>query len=214
MVIQLQTSFIPRKPSTFAGGAPEARRPAYLFFVSALVVFLLSAVLSLGVFLYRAYLVRAVSAMDTTLAAARKSFEPEFIDEAARLSSRIEAVKKLFALHRAPSLIFEMLEKKTLEAVRWRDFSLEAAEGGAATLSLTGEAKSFNAVALQSDVFGAEPLFQDPVFSNFTLSEKGNVVFDFKTGVNDALLRYRETVIASESLEDEAIDAPAEEFEL
>lgn len=203
MVIQLHTSFIPKRPQVLAPESGAARKPANLYAISALVLFLLSAALSGAVFAYRVYLVRAISAMDLSLAAARKSFEPEFINEASRLHARIEAAKQLFAQHRAPSLIFDLLEKKTLESVRFRDFSFDARTQNAALLSLTGEAQSFNAVALQSDVFGADPIFQNPVFSNFALNERGNVVFNFRTSLDLDRILYRETLVGAAAKDNE-----------
>lgn len=213
MVIQLQTSFIPKKPQALSSGAPvPGGKSVNLFAVIALVIFLLTAALAAGVFFYRGYLIQHITQMDAKLAAAKKSLEPEFINEASRLHSRIEAAKELFALHSAPSLLFDLLEKKTLESVRFRDFSFDARNEREMTLSMTGEAKSFNAVALQSDVFGAEPQFVDPVFSNFNLNERGDVVFNFKATVDPKLLRYSETVIASTPAENEG-EADAGEFD-
>jgi hypothetical protein len=198
MVIQLQTSFMPKKPPVTAPTAPRAGRR--MFNVLALVsisVFSVAAVLSVLVFLYQAHLVRVISDMDTELIKARKSFEPEFIEEASRLNTRIEAARELINNHRALSPLFGVLEKKTLESVRFRDFSFDSSSGREATLVMTGQAKSFNAVALQSDVFGSERAFKDPVFSNFALNEQGDIVFNFKTSLDPALLRYSETVLGN-----------------
>ena len=131
--------------------------------------------------------------MDAQLGAARKSFETDFVDAAARLNRRLEAAGRALSRHTAPSLLFALLERRTLETVRFRDFSFEAKDEKSFNLSLSGEAKSFNAVALQSDVFGEEKRFTSPVFSNFTLSERGNVLFQFKTAVDPDLVAYRET---------------------
>lgn len=199
MVIQLHTSFIPKKPQIPLPEGAAGRSTVNLFALFALIVFLLTAALSGSVYFYRVYLIRAIQGMDATLAAARKSFEPEFINEASRLHARIEATKELFALHRAPSLVFDTLEKKTLQSVRFKDFSFDARNERTMTLSLTGEAQSFNAVALQSDVFGADSLFQNPVFSNFALNDRGDVIFNFKATLDPKLLRYRETVAVSET---------------
>lgn len=196
MVIQLHTPFFRREASApispFGGrGSSSNANP---FAVIALVAFLAVAALAAGVFFYSGFLVREIRAADAQLAAVRKSFEPEFVEAAGRLNARLEAAEQALSRHIAPSLLFSLLERRTLEAVRFRDFSFEAKDEKSFTLSLSGEAKSFNAVALQSDVFGAEKYFTNPVFSNFTLSERGNVLFQFKTTVNPALIAYRETV--------------------
>ncbi len=195
MVIQLHTPFFRREPPVSApspvGRGASRREGANPFTVIALVVFLAVAALSAGVFLYRGFLIRDIRAMDAQLAAARKSFEPEFVGAAARLDTRLRAAGQALSRHLALSLLFDLLERRTLETVRFRDFSFEAKDEKSFTLALSGEAKSFNAVALQSDVFGGEKRFTNPVFSNFTLSERGNVLFQFKTGVDPGLIAYR-----------------------
>ena len=198
MVIQLQTSFIPKKAPVLAPTTFGARvRTVNFFGVFALVVFFLTVGLSALVFFYKANLISLISDMDTTLAAAKKSFEPEFINDASRLSARIEGALELLNSHRALSPLFDILEKKTLETVRFQDLNFTALKGQETTVSMTGQAQSFNAVALQSDVFGTERSFKDPVFSNFNLNERGDVIFNFKTTIMPELLQYRETVLGS-----------------
>lgn len=200
MVIQLQTAFTPKKPSVISPPASVTGERAFnLLGMVSVGIFSLVAAISAVVFFYKAHLVRAVLDMDTALAAAKKSFEPEFIEEASRLNIRIKAARELLNTHRTLSPLFGILEKKTLESVRFQDFNFNAMDNRDATLSMIGQAKSFNAVALQSDVFGSERAFKDPVFSNFTLNERGDVVFNFKTSIDSALLRYRETVLKSAS---------------
>lgn len=204
MVVQLRTSFLSKTPQSISAGGGGGRRSTRLFPIVAVGLFIIVALLAGAVFFYRGYLIRSISEMDSKLAAAKNVFEPEFINEAGRLHSRIEAAKGLFAAHSAPSLIFDLLEKKTLETVRFLDFSYDARNERETTLSMQGEARSFNAVALQSDVFGADPLFVNPIFSDFSLNEQGDVVFHFKTNLDTARLRYRETVISSGAAEEEA----------
>ena len=199
MVVQFQTSFIPKKATPPASPALHIKRfggTMSLFTWVALLLFVLTAALAAGVFFYRGYLVRVITGMDGELAESRKSFEPEFVDVAVRLHKRIEAGRSLLNLHRALSPLFEILEGKTLESVRFQDFAFDA-NARASTLSMTGQARSFNAVALQSDVFGKERSFKNPVFSNFTLNEQGDVIFNFKTSVAPEMLLYRETVLGA-----------------
>ncbi len=169
-------------------------RTVNLFAVVGIIIFLITAGLAASVFIYRNFLISDIKRMDTELAAAKKSFEPEFVDEAARLGNRIESIKSILASHRALSPVFDILEKKTLESVRFADFTFDA-KGKEALLSMSGQAKSFNAVALQSDVFGGERYFKNPVFSNFSLNDKGDVTFNFQTMIDPQLLLYRESVL-------------------
>ncbi len=196
MVIQIQTSYIPKKgPGIGPVGSRILSRGINFFAVIAIVIFFSAVVLAGIVFFSKVHLMNVISGMDVELAAAKKSFEPTFIEEAARLNTRISGAQELLNSHQALSPLFDILEKKTLESMRFQDFNFSAPGGKSATLSMTGQAKSFNSVALQSDVFGTEKAFKDPVFSNFNLNDEGDVIFNFKTSIDPALLRYRETVL-------------------
>lgn len=203
MVVQFQTSFIPKKSPV--GTAPTfgpIGRNVNVFAVIALIIFFLTAGLAAFVFFYKAHLITLITTMDADLAKAKKSFEPTFIDTASRLNARIEGVQQLLGTHTALSPLFDILEKKTLESVRFQDFNFSTTDRKV-TLTMTGQAKSFNAVALQSDVFGAERVFKDPVFSNFTLNEAGDVIFNFQTSVEPEFLLYRETVLGGQTTKED-----------
>lgn len=196
MVIQLQTSYIPKKASVIGSGQPVVGRThVNVLAIIAFVIFFIAVGLSATVFFYKSSLIRLIASMDAELAAAKKSFEPAFIEEASRLNTRIDGAQELLGNHRALSPLFDILEKKTLESMRFKDFNFTSVSSQSATLSMTGQAKSFNSVALQSDVFGSEKAFKDPVFSNFNLDNQGDVIFNFKTTIDPGLLRYRETVL-------------------
>jgi hypothetical protein len=196
MPVQFHTTFAPqRAPRLRAASATLGGRRLNFFSLAALVLFGASAALAIFVFFYRGYLARDITRLDAELALARKSFEPEFIETAVRLNRRIEAGKHLLASHRALSPLFDVLEKRTLETVRFQSFAFEMS-GASGTLSMNGEGKSFNAVALQSDIFGGEKGFVNPVFSNFSLSERGTVLFNFKTDISTNLLNWSESVIS------------------
>lgn len=206
MVTQFQTSFVPKKAPVMMPPMPGlGGRSVHFLAIAAIIFFCATAALAAAAFFYQSHLVRSIEKMDAALAAAKKSFEPEFIEAASRLGARIDGARELLHRHRALSPLFDILEKKTLENVRFRNFDFTAENEQSIELSMTGEARSFNAVALQSDVFGAERAFKDPVFSNFTLNESGDVVFNFTAVIDQELLRYRETVIGT--------DADAEDME-
>ena len=209
MVIQLHTSTIPKKPP-FASPSRVGIgiRGGNLLTAIALVVFSIMVGGALWVYFYKAHLIRAIGDMDLAVAEAKKSFEPEFIEVAARLNARIQGAQELLNTHIALSPLFDLLEKKTLEDMRFQDFNFSSADGQGSRISMKGQGKSFNTVALQSDVFGEEPSFKDPVFSNFTLNENGDVVFDFTTSLEPSLLMYREAVLGLETAEPVQDDLP------
>jgi hypothetical protein len=208
MVIQIQTSFTPKKIPT---ALPTAQRigghGVNLFSILALFIFFAAIGLAVSVFFYKSRLVQRIAALDASLVQAKKSFDPEFIAEASALNARIEGARELLNAHRSLSPLFDILEKKTLESVRFQNFHFSAEGGRDAAIGMIGQAKSFNSVALQSDVFGAEPSFKDPIFSDFSLDERGNVLFNFKTTVDPKLLLYRETLLGERSGETTPVDS-------
>lgn len=202
MVIQLQTSFTPRKspiigPSRLGMGTHGVN----LLAIFSLVIFTIAVGLSIAVFFYKSHFISVISDMDAELAKAKKSFEPTFIEEASRLNARISGTQELLNHHLALSPLFDVLEHKTLGSVRFQDFNFSVADEESPSISMTGQAKSFNAVALQSDVFGGETSFKDPVFSNFSLNDDGDVVFNFQTTIDPKLLLYRETILGASGAE-------------
>ncbi|TSC55977.1 MAG: Uncharacterized protein Greene041679_549 [Parcubacteria group bacterium Greene0416_79] len=192
MPIQLQTSFVSKQPAMMAPHMGGRSRTVSWFGIISIFVFLAAAALAGAVFFYQRYLVGEIAGMDAKLVETRRSFEPEFVDVAERLNRRILSAKALLSAHRSLSPLFDLLEKKTLTSVRFQNFSFSAEKEGVTLLSMTGQAKSFNAVALQSDIFGEEHYFKNPVFSNFNLNEQGDVLFQFKAEIDPGLLGYSE----------------------
>ncbi len=185
---KFQTSFIPKRPITFSPSARVRLSSRWsIFSLAGAVVFAVSLVLSGAVFFYQRSLVKEIDDMNKRLVEAKNSFEPETIKEIGRLGEKIETIKKILGKRLHASPIFSILEEKTLENARWTDFSYTLDAGGG-NLSLSGEARSFNSVALQSDVFGKEKLFKNQLISGFTLEKTGNVSFNFQSSVDPKLI--------------------------
>ena len=55
---------------------------------------------------------------------------------------------------------------------------------------MSGEARSYRTLALQSDVFGESKLIKNPIFSNLSLSTTGDIVFDLSFDVDRSLIMY------------------------
>ncbi|MDO8564710.1 MAG: hypothetical protein Q7R88_01820 [bacterium] len=194
MPLEFHTPLAPKKAASAASMANSGSHTFTVLGIGAILVAVVAVALSATLFFYKGYLVRSIGNMDEALVAARKSFEPEFVDAAGRLNARIESAKKLLVTHRALSPLFDLLENKTIENVRFTDFIFDASNERTPAVSMTGLAKSFNAVALQSDVFGSEPSFRDPVFANFTLNDRGEIVFNFKANVDPEFILYGKTL--------------------
>lgn len=191
-----RASFIPKKP--IEGGAPGAKpvrsgreRIGGLFSTLALLLFIGALGASAGAFGYTRLLERSIAEKDGALERARASFEPARIEEMRRFDTRMESVKKLLGRYQAPTEIFDMLERRTLETVRFSNLAFTTAGSEQVVLVLDGEAQSFAAVALQAEEFKKEELLFDPIFSDFGVNNQGNPVFKVVAVLDPSLLSFK-----------------------
>lgn len=132
--------------------------------------------------------------MNVSLVAARNSFEPTFIDNANALNKRIEAAKKLLNSHTVVTPIFDFLENDTLATVKFDTFSYDLRDNGTSFLVISGQAKNFSSIALQSDIFGKEKFIKNPVFSDLNPDQNGNIVFKFNSSLDPTFVSYKNSL--------------------
>jgi hypothetical protein len=59
---------------------------------------------------------------------------------------------------------------------------------------MSGQAIGYRSIALQADLFTKNKNLIDPVFSNLSLNEKGNVIFDLEFYVDPNFINYKQTL--------------------
>ena len=171
---------------------PKAKEKSLLAYL-ALVIFSISVLLALGMFGYKFYLKYSIAKMGVDLENARATLQPEIIRELTRLDNRIISSQELIAQHKILSPLFEFLEISTPKTVRFSDFRYSMTPQGL-ELSMTGEARGYAALALQSDIFNKSQYFKDSIFSNLKLNTKGDVIFSFRAVVDPSLVSYQREV--------------------
>lgn len=187
---RVKTSFIP-KQSLKVERTQSVRQTTFGVVNAAAGVILIAAILAaIGMFFFEQFTKSSIENKRTSLDRARSAFQPETIRELSRLDARLMVGTSLLVSHTAPSLLFDFIERETLSSVRFLDFSYGEAGPGRVMLSMSGVAKSFNAVALQSDAFGKSPMFSEVIFENLNIDETGNVVFNFSAVVNTEEITY------------------------
>lgn len=190
---KFQSSFIPKGPfAPTSLGAPIGRKvkeEKTLFGFLALVIFILSILLALGMFGYKYYLKYRIDKMGDDLAEAQAALEPDTIHELTRLDNQINTTKSLISKHRAITPLFEFLQRSTPKTVRFNDFRFSTSGQGLA-LSMKGEARGYAALALAADVFNKSQNFTNSTFSNLNLNDKGDVNFTYDAVVDQKLLSY------------------------
>src|SRR3989344_3800519 len=198
MESNFQTSFIPKKPMV----AERAITERSTSFFTVISIFILFAVLlgSVGLYFYKGILNKNIAAMQNTLNLAKNRFEPSKITELQTLDKRLRASTEILSHHVAITPIFQALSDLTMKTVRYTKFNytLEEGKGAKVVVHMSGVAVGYRSVALQSDLFAENKNLIDPVFSNLSLDDKGNVLFDLEFSVDPSFVDYKQ-VIKTES---------------
>ncbi len=182
----IQGSFIPKQALTAASRGSGMG----LFFLLALLVFVMSIVAAGGVFAYERFLNNTIADKDNQLRIDEGAFDAGAIEDLVRMDSRLTQARALLGSHVSPSAIFAFLSTITLQNVQFNSFDLTVAKDGGAAMTLSGTADSFSTVALQSDQFGASKILRDVIFSGITVDDKGKVNFTVNAIVDPGLLLY------------------------
>ncbi|MEK7133985.1 MAG: hypothetical protein AAB804_02855 [Patescibacteria group bacterium] len=185
----IPTSFIPHD----TGVAPAARRGGGglndLLLLCAIVLFVASAALGAGVFLYEQYLQTESASKLAQLERAKAAFEPALIHELTRLDDRMHAADRILGAHVAPTLFFLALQQATLATISFRSLDLQAPDAQHMTITMAGVAQSVNSIALQADIFSKNGVITSPIFSNIARQADG-VHFNLSAAVNPVAIGY------------------------
>lgn len=193
-----QTSFIPKKP--VIENRTKVSAPIGLFTVIGIFIFLAMVVSYGGLYFYKGILTKSIKGMESDLTLAKNRFEPEKISQLKLLDKRLNASNEILENHIAVTPIFKALQAVTLKTVRYTKFSYTLGDevDSRITVSLTGQAVGYRSIALQADLFAKDDFVNkhiiDPVFSNLSLDDKGNVLFDLQFLVDADFVDYRQSV--------------------
>lgn len=191
---KFQSSFIPKGPIAASGNpTPSQGKDRSLVGFLALTIFSLTVLLSVGVFGYNRFLSYRISQIGSELEAARSDLDSGSLRELIKLDSRINSTGELLANHVVISPLFKFLEENTLRNVRFVELNYATTDEGL-VIRMFGQARSYAAVALQSETFNESQYFKNPVFSDLSLDEEGNVTFSFSATVDPSLISYRRVV--------------------
>lgn len=194
----IPTSFIPKRPveqaetSTSHGG----KTIGLLSFLTGIVV--VGTMLAFaGVYFYEQRLETQKKDLESSIATARDGIGTDFVADMKRLDARINGVEDLIKSHVVVTPLFKDLEAHTLRSVQYKDFSYtyvfdQKTNTAQVKVDLSGVARSYAAIALQSDAFSESTLIKNPVFSNLTLEDKTKAInFKLAFTVDAAALSYQ-----------------------
>ena len=182
-----QTTFIPKTTPQIK--IPHGSRGLGWLMGLSSVFFILSLLLSFGLFFYKGLLEGEIKTLGENLAKVENEFEASSILELQSTAMGISKARVLFGEHAALSQIFKFLSANTLSDARFSNFSFQ---GGKAEMN--GTAKSYFVLAQQALIFEKSRLIKEVGLSNFSLSSEGFVNFTLKFEVMPELISYKESI--------------------
>ncbi len=188
-----QTSFIPKKPVSGETEKVNVVHDTDLFTLAATITFIVTALLYGGLYFYNNLLVKQIGEAGKQLEEARAAILPEKIKELADADSRIATVNGLLEKHVVNSKMLVLLGDLAVTKLQFNDLTYTN-KTGSPVLKINGEVQTYNALAQQQDILTKNEYVKNPVFSNITLSETGNIKFQFTSSVDLSLVSYKKTV--------------------
>ena len=192
---KFQTSFIPKRPIVSTSGTGFTPvHTTNIFSVIATILFVATLVVSGGLFFYKNVLTNQIALADKSLNDTRVAFQPEKINELIATNSRIIATKNLLNQHIVLSQLLILLQNLTVKKIRFTGltFASKTTENNKSpSLSLTGEAQSYNSIAEQQGIFSKNDFIKNSEFSSFNLGDNGNIKFKFFTNLDPLLFSYK-----------------------
>jgi len=186
-----KTSFIPQKS---LNPIVKKKSSTSLFTIIAILIFVISAASSIGVFAYKKILEKSINQKAVSLERAKEAFDPGLIEELTALNNRIEASKDILASHILLTPLFALIEESTLKSVKFNQFDFTVQDSGQMELQMDGQATDYATVVLQSDLFGKNRFLSDQIFADINLDNSGNISFSYKAMVNPSLLLFKSNV--------------------
>lgn len=193
-----QTSFIPKKPMIEERAVSS--RPIGLFTVLSIFIFVTVLLGTGGLYFYNSILNKNIKEMEVSLSSAKNRFEPSKIVQLQVLDKRLKASTEILSQHIAVSPIFQALQNLTMKTIRFTKFSYSMGTEKNTKLidvKMSGLAVGYRSVALQADLFSQSKFFIDPVFSNLSLDNSGNVVFDLEFSVDPTFVDYEKMILTN-----------------
>jgi len=196
---QFTTTFIPKKPLMEQGpseGAPVSR-PVGLLSTISIILFVVTIVIGGGVYFWKSYETSNLATLQKSVTTVSQDFEPQLITQLQSLDLQLKNANTLIGNHTVVSPIFDMLEASTLPQVQFTKFNVAFDPTKGVQVQMSGVADGYASIAEQSDVFGANAYLTDVIFSNFALTQTGQVSFDLSFGVQPQFLNFETAPLAN-----------------
>lgn len=148
-----------------------------MLLVISLVILGIAVVASVAAFGYERYLTSVKERKAAELLVAQEEVNEDKVEEFVRLRDRGLAAQNLLNEHVAISRFLDTLENITLQTVRFDSLKLSVGDDRTTDIEMSGSARTFNALAVQSAAFAGEKRIKRAIFSDISVNDGGSVSF-------------------------------------
>ncbi len=190
---KFQTSFIPKKP--VVSGADNKITKVYstnIFSVIATVFFLVTIITSGGLYFYKMVLNNQISQAQSEVNAASQALQVDKIQSLINANSKIKTSQNLLEKHIIVSKLLALLQTLTIKNVHFA--KLIYTNNGTPSISMPGEAGSYNALIQQQSIISGNEFMKNPTFTGFTLGPNGKISFNFSAELSPDLVSYKKSI--------------------
>jgi hypothetical protein len=194
---KFQTSFIPKKPVVAtAGSSVEVIHETNPLSIIAGIVFIVSILVSGGLFGYKIMLNNAIEQAGLDLDSARSTFQLDKIQEMLDANSRITSAKELLESHIVSSEILYLMHDLTVKQMQLKELVYKD-QGKTGLVTIQGSASSYNALAQQGRIFDENEFIRDERFFDFNPGENGLIDASFAGVIDPSLISFKNKIESS-----------------
>lgn len=193
---KFRSSFIPKKPIS---GKPEMgrvrrRKKSFdIFTLGSIIIFFIALIAAGTTYGYAYVLQDQVDQKGEELVKKIELINLEQIEDFKLLDNRLNVAWRLLRDHKITSRFFELLEENTLHTISFDSYTFERESGDALyAIELSGEAESFDALALQADVLRRQTLIKSVELFNLDsiTSKEGLILFTIEAMFDPKEIAY------------------------
>lgn len=177
------TSFIPKK-SVVEEERPRSEGSVGLVTAFVVIAFLVTIVAGGGMFLWEKALSVQLDSSKANLQTQKEKFQPEVIGQFKRIDDRLAVSNELIVKHNTPLKFLQLLQSLIYKDVSFAGITYVRDDKSGIKASMTGEARDYQTIILQSDFLNTNKYIKEYVFSNLTPKENGRIGFSLSLVVD------------------------------
>lgn len=189
------TSFIPKK-SIVEEERPRSEGSVGLFTAFIVIAFLVTIVVAGGMFLWEKALQARLDNSKQNLQTQKEKFQPEVIGQFKRVDDRLTVANELLAGHNNPLKFLLLLQSLVYKDVSFAGLSYTRDPKAGIKATMSGEAKDYQTIILQSDFLNTNKYVKEYVFSGLSQKEDGRISFNLSLVVDGGYVLNHDASVA------------------